>query len=86
MEKFGIFNLLSSLFAAQSGTGGANPAEKSAENSAENQGKLLPFRTVDLDNAAAEKRATVAPLKNSMLATMKNHDEFVKRVRAQNKR
>ena len=82
MEKFGIFNLLSSLFAAQSGTGGANPAE----NSAENQGKLLPFRTVDSENAAAEKRAAVAPLKNSMLATMKNHDEFVKRVRAQNKR
>ena len=77
MEKFGIFNLLSSLFATPKETGG--------ENFAENKGELPNFTAEDYENANAAKRATKAPLKNSMLATMKNHDEFVKRVRAQNK-
>ena len=77
MEKFGIFNLLSSLFAV--------PKETGERNSAENKGDLPPFKADDYETANAANRATKAPLKNSMLATMKNHDEFVKRVRAQNK-
>ena len=71
MDKFGIFNLLSSLFSATQTQNGENP---NGENTA------FSSATQITDNVAAEKRANLPPLKNSMLSTMKNHDEFYKRV------
>lgn len=68
MDKFGIFNLLSSLLGDKNGENAPDPSVLSPKN--------LPQ-----DNAQAEKRATLAPLQNSMLATMQNHEEFVKRVK-----
>lgn len=74
MDKFGIFNILSTLF---NGTG----TEKS-----ENSAGFAPANPLYAtgENAAAERRATFIPLQSSMLATMKNHDEFVKRVNSKN--
>ena len=77
MEKFGIFNILSSLLGADKA-----PTDK---NSPENVGDTAS--SSKSDNApSAEKRATFAPLQNSMLKTMRNHDEFVKRVQEKNKK
>lgn len=76
MEKFGIFNVLSSLlgsFGAAKGEKTPDPAYSSPQNFSDKP-----------EITAAEKRASFAPLQNSMLSTMKNHEEFVKRVRAKN--
>ena len=76
MDKFGIFNILSSLFGAiqteKTGTTTKIPSTK------------LPYSASE--NAQAELRANFAPLQNSMLSTIKNHDEFVKRVNLKNKK
>ena len=74
MDKFGIFNILSTLF---NGTG----TEKSGNPSSLTPAKPLFAKG---ENAQAEERATFPPRQNSMLAMMKNHDEFVKRVHSKN--
>ncbi len=76
MEKFGIFNVLSSLL----GNSGAEKSEKTPDFSVSSPQGL----SEKTESGNAEKRATFAPLQNSMLSTMKNHEEFVKRVRAKN--
>ena len=77
MDKFGIFNLLSS-FLGQS---------VKSNDSTDNGSYLAPPTFNDKnENASAEKRATLPPLQNSMLNTMRSHDEFVKRVHARNKK
>ena len=78
MDKFGIFNLLSS-FLGQS-------FKNSGENSADYSYSAPPPLNDKNESATAEKRATLPPLQNSMLKTMQNHDEFVKRVRDKNKK
>lgn len=77
MEKFGIFNLLGS-FLGQS-------VKKEGEINAE-YSYSAPPPLADKESISAEKRASFPPLQNSMLTTMKNHDEFVKRVRDKNKK
>ena len=76
MDKFGIFNLLSSLLSGNN------------TNSDNNVSGDLPVAKAFPDNAAetmsAKIRVNFPPLQNSMLATMKSHDEFVKRVKAKN--
>lgn len=81
MDKFGIFNLFSSLLGQSSKPSGENNADYSYSappplNNNNNNNETSP----------AEKRAEFPPLQNSMLSTMRNHDEFVKRVLAQNKK
>ena len=76
MDKFGIFNILSSLFGGTQTENSKNSAELPPQNPPYSSG----------ENTQAEKRASFAPLKNSMLSTMKNHDEFVKRVSLKNKK
>ena len=71
MDKFGIFNLLSSLISGL--------AQKNGDSNADNT-FMSPSETQSAETIAAEKRASFPPLKNSMLSTMKNHDEFYKRV------
>lgn len=77
MDKFGIFNVLSSLLGQSTRQNdglkadGGNFSTSAAAEKSETQ--------------AAEKRATFPPLQSSMLETMRNHDEFVKRVKKQNK-
>lgn len=78
MEKFGIFNILSSLL-------GGNDTAKQG-NTREIGNDFPPSDMKNNESVLAEKRATFAPLQNSMLMTMRNHDEFVKRVRAKNKK
>lgn len=75
MDKFGIFNILSSLLNANQTEKPQTPTDFSPAKSA--------FSDSD---KAAEKRAVFPPLQNSMLATMKNHDEFVKRVNSRTKK
>lgn len=74
MDKFGIFNILSSLF--------GTPLTGKSENS---EG-LPPAETFTKDRQSeqAKQRAELKPLQNSMLSTIKSHDDFVKRVRAKN--
>lgn len=73
MDKFGIFNLLSSLFGQSAGLNDGKEPLSAPDFSGEKEGT----------DAAATRRANSPPLQNSMLCTMKNHDEFVKRVHAQ---
>lgn len=72
MDKFGIFNVLSSLLNFV-GTDKSAPAAQGGTND------NPPERMSD-DGKSAEARAKTAPLQAAMLFTMKNHDEFVKRV------
>ena len=73
MDKFGIFNLLNA-FLGQS-------VKKEGDYS-----YSAPPPLTDKSEIAAERRAGFPPLQNSMLETMKNHDEFVKRVQDKNKK
>ena len=75
MDKFGIFNILSSIL-------GGNQSEKAGNPNTPD----APKPKYSSEESAAEKRAAFPPLQSSMLATMKNHDEFVKRVNANNKK
>ncbi|MBO4252285.1 MAG: hypothetical protein J5911_06475 [Clostridia bacterium] len=82
MDKFGIFNLISSLLGGNFLNSDKKPQDVSPDQS-------LFSGTPDLtakDSAtfSAENRAKFPPLQNSMLATMKNHDEFIKRVKNKN--
>lgn len=77
MDKFGIFNLLSTFLGQSFKNNGDNSAEYSYSE---------PPPLADKESINAEKRASFPPLQNSMLTTMKNHDEFVKRVRDKNKK
>ena len=82
MEKFGIFNILSSLL----GNSNALNGQKNDQNSYPSINFSRSEQSNGSENSVAEKRATFAPLQNSMLSTMRSHEEFVKRVRAQNKK
>ena len=72
MDKFGIFNLLGSLL---------------NKNSQENTPSAPIFTTNDtLKPERNTKNLTPPlPLQSSMINTMTNHDEFIKRVKQKNK-
>ena len=78
MDKFGIFNLLSSFLGQSFRSSGENPADYSYS--------APPAFPDKSETAAAEKRATLPPLQNSMLKVMQSHNEFVKRVREKHKK
>ena len=72
MDKFGIFKILNSLTGLLGGNYEGLPA--------------LPSRPQETaEDAWAKQRANTPPLQNSMLSTMKSHDEFVKRVLKENR-
>lgn len=82
MDKFGIFNILSSLI-------GNTGVEKDDGNRNFSDGAAtqnLQSENAKTDADVAQMRASFKPLQNSMLSAMKNHDEFVKRVRDKNKK
>ena len=84
MDKFGIFNLLSSIFGQQGGNFSdvtTGLLGNSAQNNAENISQNANVSSNDNDVISANARSAQPPLKNSMLKTMLNHDEFVKRVK-----
>lgn len=79
MDKFGIFGLISSLLGENNGVRDQNRQAESSDFSSS-------FQSTD-ESQAAKQRANLPPLQNSMIITMKNHDEFIKRVKAkQNKK
>lgn len=69
MDKFGIFNVLSSL---------ANLYEKS--KSQENSDSSKQSQRESPEVKPSTQKASFAPLQNNMINTMSSHDEFVKRV------
>ncbi len=71
MDKFGIFNIINAL-------SGVLKKAETPEN-----GKESPDKNVQKspETTSAELRAKSAPLQNTMLSTMRSHDEFVKRVK-----
>ena len=79
MDKFGIFKLLNGFFDLYKNTP-SNDGEKSinsSENPAQNLiSSLLNNSKPKVSPTPVEKK----PLQSQMLSTMKNHDEFVKRV------
>ena len=86
MDNFGIFKLLSSFYDFLGKSDTKNFAEgfsdrpifetiKNAQRSPQASPTPSP----------AEVRATLPPLKISMLSTMSSHDAFVKRVKEKNK-
>lgn len=72
MDKFGIFNLLNSLFGFY---GDKNASPSAGENSSP---PAKPDKTPDKKSDAPAD--VPLPLQASMLDTMRNHDEFVRRV------
>ena len=82
MDKFGIFNILSSLIGKNGGIfGGENGNANTNFSTKLGGGKELNGNNND---NAAEKRASFAPLNSAMLSTMKNHEEFINRVKFRN--
>lgn len=84
MDKFGIFNLLSSL-------SNLNGQKSTQENSEKNQSawdKILSALTQNVNTQNTDKKQDTPPafkpLQSSMLSTMTSHDEFVKRVKQNN--
>ena len=77
MDKFGIFNLLTSLLGGNNGNSEDRPKDGLINSQAE--ADTAP------EIKTAETRARLNPLQNSMLLTMKNHDEFIKRVKDKQK-
>jgi len=72
MDKFGIFNIISTLSNVLMNNNGKKetPPEEKELSAIKNAGKNTGSST---------------PLQSSMLNTMKSHDEFVKRVTSSNK-
>lgn len=78
MDKFGIFNLLSTLLSKNNVNSDISAADNFADAPSLSGGVS--------ETKAANARATLPPLQHAMLLTMKSHDEFVKRVKAKNQK
>ena len=93
MDKFGIFNLINSLLTPKPNDGTFPQSEENAQSSPlstlvnsllkqnDNQTtspKTSPQTPPQTEEIKSIKKPT--PLQSSMLSTMKNHDEFIKRV------
>lgn len=94
MDKFGIFKILSSLLQAASNSNSeTNTAnEKSPDNLSEIfnllKGKTEANKDTKSEVDAEEKtkkEEIASPLKTRLLSTASSHDEFVKRVKKNNK-
>ncbi len=86
MDKFGIFNLLNSFFSAN------GQKNQDSPNQSANTDNLLSSLFSSLNNQKKPENNAIKPiptinvsppLQQSMLSTMKNHDNFVKRVKSQ---
>lgn len=90
MDNFGIFKLITSFsdFLTKNKQPDAN--ESFGEKPIFQTLKQAQNRNSDADkpvsSTPAEIRASLPPLKNSMLSTMSSHDAFVKRVKEKNKK
>ncbi len=74
MDKFGVFNLISSLLSQyKSSSNAPSPAKTQEENT-----KTSVAKTSSPD------AKPFLPLQESMLSTIRNHDSFVKRVVKEN--
>lgn len=96
MDKFGIFKILSSLLQSASNSNSAtnNTGEKSPDNLSEifklfkdktEQNNALNEEKKDNGTNKTEKEEFPHPLKTRLLLTASSHDEFVKRVKKNNK-
>lgn len=94
MDKFGIFKLLNSFlnFYEQNKTSSnAQPPEQKNEQNAtktDNFSDLLSgiFKNQSTPTTTpTPTKKSFAPLQSSMLYTMNSHDEFIKRVKQNNK-
>lgn len=87
MDKFGVFNLLNSLFALN----GKNSATTNQNQQSFNLDKLLNSLLPKKEQNSSQETTKqpeikqFAPLQASMLATMHSHEQFVKRVKEKNK-
>ncbi len=87
MDKFGIFNILNSLFSLnnqKNPTENANSAPFSLDkflSSFNNNNSQTPA----VNTKPLPEKKVFAPLQSSMLCTMHSHDQFVKRVKEKNK-
>lgn len=85
MDNFGIFKLLNSFYDFMNknktkSDGNTIPAQ-SVENSQKNQSFSPIFNdNGDKNNEKIQKEPSAKPLQEGMLNTLKNHDDFVKRV------
>ena len=94
MDKFGIFKLLNSFFTMNGQSNNENSAE-SEQNSTSLNGFLNAINNglsaLKTNNAPAQPiptkptRAVQPPLQSSMLSTMSNHDQLIKRIKEKNK-
>ena len=78
MDNFGVFKLLGSLYNAFNKQN-KSQNEQTVKNFQENED------TSPVDKTKSDKKQTFAPLQNNMLNLIKNHDEFVNRVKDKNK-
>ena len=78
MDNFGVFKLLGSLYNAFNKQN-KSQSEQTVKNFQENED------TSPVDRLKSDKKQTFAPLQNNMLNLIKNHDEFVNRVKDKNK-
>ncbi len=83
MDKFGIFKLINSFFSFYS-----NVQKENSNN--DKKGNLDPLTNIlssleAKNDAPKDKTPTPVPLQAQMLSTMRSHDDFVKRVKNNNK-
>ena len=83
MDKFGIFKLINSFFSFYSNAQKENSGDKIKED-------IVPLNSLlsslEAKNSTQQKEIlTPKPLQAQMLATMRSHDDFVKRVKNNNK-
>lgn len=85
MDKFGIFNLVNSLYSLYKNTQNQNETTESKENplfsAIKSFSNLKEENKPQAENASPPKKV---PLQAQMLNTSKSHDEHVKRVLAKN--
>lgn len=81
MDKFGIFNLVNSLYSLYKNTQNQNETTESKENPLFSA--IKSFSTLKEENKPQAENASPpkkVPLQAQMLNTAKSHDEHVKRV------
>ncbi|MBQ9756177.1 MAG: hypothetical protein IJV99_01095 [Clostridia bacterium] len=85
MDKFGIFKLLNSFFNyyEQNKNQTATPQSENKFDFSSLLSNVLPKDTPQKPPTSSQK--SFAPLQSSMLSTMNSHDQFIKRVKQNNK-
>lgn len=87
MNKFGIFNLLSSFFPPPEQNKGQSPCQKNdLENVLNNLlSSISPEKSQEPPAKKEEKKAPpFPPLQSRMLSAMNSHDEIINRVKKNN--